>query len=130
MLAGVSPADVHNRDPRSIPLVAEGAEVYGDGVLAETTNIVFCQLPPFDVCEPKEVDTVAFNRRRTFARTSVLVSRLLGNLGISGSTPLLERFSTPVVKEPSSSQKDGRWVEGLYLTQPKEWDDPYRFFRW
>lgn len=24
----------------------------------------------------------------------------------------------------------GRWNEGLYLDQPQEWDDPYRFFRW
>ena len=37
-----------------------------------------------------------FNLRRTFARTSFAVSRLLGNLGVSGSTPLLDRFSVPV----------------------------------
>jgi hypothetical protein len=24
----------------------------------------------------------------------------------------------------------GRWLEGLYLTKPTEWDDPYRFFGW
>jgi hypothetical protein len=33
-----------------------------------------------------------FNRRHTFGRTSFAVSRRLGNLGVSGSTPLLERF--------------------------------------
>ncbi|MGA3179179.1 MAG: hypothetical protein ABSF38_02420 [Verrucomicrobiota bacterium] len=48
-LAGVSPADVHNRDPRKLPLVAGGATAYGDGVLATTDNVVFCQLPPFEV---------------------------------------------------------------------------------
>jgi hypothetical protein len=37
-----------------------------------------------------------FNLRRTFVRTSFAVSRLLGNLGVSGSTPLLERFGDPV----------------------------------
>ena len=24
----------------------------------------------------------------------------------------------------------GRWLAGLYLDEPEEWDDPYRFFRW
>ena len=33
-----------------------------------------------------------FNRRHTFGRTFFAVSRRLGNLGVSGSTPLLERF--------------------------------------
>jgi hypothetical protein len=49
LLAGVAPADVHNRDPRKLPLVTGGATVYGDGVLAATENVVFCQLPPFQV---------------------------------------------------------------------------------
>jgi hypothetical protein len=47
--AGVAPADVHNRDPRTLPLVSGGATAYGDGVLASTGNVVFCQLPPFQV---------------------------------------------------------------------------------
>ena len=37
-----------------------------------------------------------FNLRRTFGRTSFAVSRLLGNLGVASSTPLLERFGEPV----------------------------------
>jgi hypothetical protein len=37
-----------------------------------------------------------FNLRRTFGRTSFALSRLLANLGVSGSTPLLERFGEPV----------------------------------
>ena len=36
------------------------------------------------------------NLRRTFGRTASAASRLLGNLGVSGSTPLLERFGEPV----------------------------------
>ena len=49
LLAGVAPADIHNRDPRKMPLVAGGATAYGDGVLAANGNVVFCQLPPFQV---------------------------------------------------------------------------------
>jgi hypothetical protein len=32
--------------------------------------------------------------------------------------------------EPVQDPRVGRWLEGLYLTRPTEWDDPYRFFRW
>jgi len=51
LLVGVGPADVHNRDPRELPLVSGGASVVGNGVLAvrETSNLVFCQLPPHTV---------------------------------------------------------------------------------
>jgi hypothetical protein len=120
LLAGVAPADVHNRDPRLLPLLAGGAIVHGDGVMAEIDKVVFCQIVPwrFDSSPEK------FNQRRTFERTSFAVSRLLGNLGVSGSTPLLEHFSQP------AAGPTNRWLEGLYLTEPTEWDDPYRFFRW
>ena len=64
--------------------------------------------------------------RRTFRQTSVLLERLLTNMGVAGSTPLLERFSQPV--EVTKSEK--RWLSGFYIDQPEEWDDPYRFFRW
>jgi len=30
--------------------------------------------------------------------------------------------------QPAEPSK--RWLTGLYLEQPEEWDDPYRFFRW
>jgi len=93
LLAGVAPADMHNRDPRELPLLVGGATAYGDGVLAAAGNVVFCQLPPFQV---SKVIPEQFNLRRTFGRTSFAVSRLLGNLGVSGSTPLLERFGDPV----------------------------------
>jgi len=134
LLAGLAPADVHNRDPRTLPLVMGGATVYGDGVLATTGNVVFCQLPPWQFDPSPE----HFNQRRTFGRTSFAVSRLLGNLGISGTTPLLKRFSEPVasspgsslVKKPIADPTIGRWLDGLYVTRPTEWDDPYRFFGW
>ena len=41
LLAGVAPADIHNRDPRKLPLVTGGATVYGDGVLAATATSFF-----------------------------------------------------------------------------------------
>jgi serine/threonine protein kinase len=33
---------------------------------------------------------------------------------------------TPV----NDSKAEMRWLDGLYLDQPEEWDVPYRFFRW
>ncbi len=123
LLAGIGPADVHNRDPRELPLVASGVRVIGDGVLAvaDQANVVFCQLEPWQFTSPKQA-----NLRRTHRRTSFLLSRLLANMGVAGDTPLLERFQRPV----REAQSEKRWLIGLYLDQPEEWDDPYRFFRW
>ncbi|MBN1672990.1 MAG: hypothetical protein JXR37_18235 [Kiritimatiellae bacterium] len=121
-LAGIGPADIHNRDPRKVPLVTNGAEPVGNGVLAVGNggNAVFCQLAPWTF------DTGKQNQKRTFRRTSCTLARLLGNFGVDAQTPLLERFAGPV-KEPKAEQ---RWATGFYLDQPEEWDDPYRFFRW
>jgi hypothetical protein len=129
LLAGVAPADIHNRDPRTLPLVTGGATAYGDGVLAMTNNVVFCQLPPFEVNKVMASWYInhgqeQFNLRRTFGRASFAVSRLLGNLGVSGSAPLLQRFSDP------AGGSAERCLDGLYITRPTEWDDPYRFFGW
>jgi beta-galactosidase len=118
VFAGVSSADVHNRDPRMIPLISSGAEVIGNGVLARNANVVFCQLAPW------QFDGEQMNLRRTRRHVAVLVSRLLGNLGANSTTPILKRFSSPVGKEGR------RWRDGLYVDEPQEWDDPYRFFRW
>jgi hypothetical protein len=122
LLAGVGPADVHNRDPRTTPLVSGGANTVGDGVLAVASgaNVVFCQLAPWQFEYRNN-----FGLKRTFRRTSFLLTRLLGNLGASGETPLLTRLSTPV-----GSNETSRWLQGFYLDEPEEWDDPYRFFRW
>lgn len=40
-----------------------------------------------------------YNVRKTFRRSSFLITRLLSNMGVQGSTPLLTRFSTPVGEE-------------------------------
>ena len=122
-LTGIGPADVHNRDPRELPLLTGGIGIVGDGVLAATPNggVVFCQMAPWQF-EPRQ----QANLKRTHRRVSFLISRLLGNLGVSGSTPILTRFSSPV----GAAYLEKRWLDGLYLDQPEEWDDPYRFFRW
>jgi hypothetical protein len=122
LLAGVGPADLYSRDPRMIPLVTEGAKTIGDGVVAVSpgNNVVFCQLVPWQFEYRSN-----FGLKRTFRRTSFLLTRLLGNLGVSGETPLLTRISTPV-----KSDETGRWLRGFYLDEPEEWDYPYRFFRW
>jgi beta-galactosidase len=122
LMAGIGPADVHIRAPRQLPLVSAGAEIVGDGVLAKAEgggeHVVFCQL------EPWSFDTNQANQKRSFRRTSFLVSRLLANMGVAGSTPLLDRFHRP----GDASEK--RWLTGFYLDQPEAWDDPYRHFRW
>jgi beta-galactosidase/beta-glucuronidase len=122
-LAGIGPADVHNRDPRALPFVAGGATPLGNGVLAQAGNgrIVFCQLAPWQF-DPKG----PMNVKRTFRRAAFLLARLLGNMGVAGSTPVLGRFRSPV----DAARGEKRWLEGLYLDTPEEWDDPYRFFRW
>ena len=121
-LSSVGPADVHNRSPRAIPLVSDGADLVGDGVLAIALKgrIVFCQLVPWQFDYENN-----FGLKRTFRRASFLVTRLLANQGVHGKTPLLARFSTPPEDDEST-----RWLQGFYLDQPEAWDDPYRFFRW
>jgi hypothetical protein len=120
-LAGVGPADVHNRDPRAVPLVTGGADAVGRGVLAQvgTADVVFCQLVPWQF-DPNR----SMNRKRTFRRVSCLVTRLAANLGAAMTTPVLARFGQP------AKAGERRWLDGLYLDVPEEWDDPYRFFRW
>lgn len=126
-LAGVGPADVHSRGPREIPLVTGGATLAGDGVLAFApagpggSGVVFCQLAPWRFDYRR-----AHGLKHTYRRASFTVTRLLSNMGAGGATPLLGRFGTPVRAAPPEQ----RWLDGLYLDAPEEWDDPYRFFRW
>lgn len=124
-LRGIGPADVHNRDPRVLPLVAGGAAVRGDGILAtvDPLNLVFCQLLPWEFDAGTNPQA---NLKRTHRRASYVVTRLLANLGVPAPTRLLSRFSTPVTALPDEK----RWLDSFYLDQPEEWDDPYRFFRW
>jgi beta-galactosidase len=119
---GVSPAEVHNRDPRDFHLVSAGAMVVGDGVLAHAkgANVVFCQLAPWHFNHYG----AQMNIKRTFRRVSCMLARLLANMGVTGETPLLSQIVKPV------TGNEKRWLNGLYLDTPEEWDDPYRFFGW
>jgi beta-galactosidase len=120
---GIGPADLHNRDPRALPRITSGATTVGDGVLgtANDARLVFCQLLPWQFDPNKQS-----NLKRTFRRASFVVTRLLSNLGVASPAPVLARFNTPL--DPARPEK--RWLDGFYLDQPEEWDDPYRFFRW
>lgn len=124
LFAGIGPADVHNRAPVEIPLVKAGTEIVGNGVLAKAnnSNAVLCQLVPWQCDYSGE----QHNIKQTYRRSSYLMSRLLSNIGVESSTPVLDRFSKPLAV--GSTEK--RWLDGLYLDIPEEWDDPYRFFRW
>jgi hypothetical protein len=123
LLKGIGPADVHNRDPRELSLVSGGAVKIGNGILAKADNakIVFCQLVPWQFDYKKQM-----NLKRTFRHSSCLVTRLAANMGVAGSTPTLARVRSPV----QSAGAEQRWLTGVYLDVPEEWDDPYRFFRW
>ncbi len=120
--AGIGPADLHNRDPGLFPLISAGARITGDGALAQAEGgrVVFCQMTPWQFSEKQP------NLKRTYRRASFVLSRLLANLGVSDSPPVLDRFHDPV----GIGTPKGRWLAGLYIDQPEEWDDPYRHFRW
>jgi hypothetical protein len=64
------------------------------------------------------------NLRRTFGRTAFAASRLLGNLGVSGSTPLLERFDEPVgaAKGPSVVRNGGFSADANGNGLADEWE--------
>ena len=118
-MSGIGPGDVLIRDPREIPLVVGGAEEIGDGVLAQGTNVAFCQLLPWQF-DYKQF----YNLKTTFRHLSFALDRILGNMGVEFETPLLARFANP------PGPKDTRWLAGLYLDEPVEKDDPYRYFCW
>ena len=122
--AGIAPADIHNRAPRELSLVVSGGTVVGNGVMAKAdrAGIILCQLVPWQLDYSKE----QHNIKQTFRRSAFVLNRLLGNLGIASSTDFLSRFNSPVDK----GKEEKRWLTGLYLDVPEEWDDPYRFFRW
>jgi len=119
LVSGIGSGDVLIRDPREMPLVVGGADVIGDGVLAQSTNVAFCQLLPWQF-DYKQL----YNLKTTFRHLSFALDRILGNMGVEFETPLLAHFANP------PGPKDKRWLAGLYLDEPVEKDDPYRYFCW
>ncbi len=104
--------DLRPSSPRMVAACIAACQAHG-------TRVVLCQLVPWQFGDPARLGL-----RRTYRRTAFLVNRLLANLGAAGSTPILDWFRTPAGVE------EKRWLAGLYLDAPEEWDDPYRFFRW
>ncbi|NUQ63106.1 MAG: hypothetical protein HUU20_11570 [Pirellulales bacterium] len=124
LLRGVAPADVHNRDPRSLPLISAGAAVLGNGVLAQaqSANVVFFQFPPDDSFNEQ------LNLRRTHRRVSYALARLLANMGVASPTPLLSRFSTPVGQdEPKPGPSVVRNGDFSQAAQQEEMPDHWQF---
>jgi hypothetical protein len=91
--------------------------------MVKDTNLIFCQLVPWQFDYKKY-----YNLKRSFLRTSFMVTRILGNMGASSITPLVSRFSTPF--DSNNKNEANRWLHGFYLDIPEEMDDPYRYFRW
>jgi len=75
---------------------------------------------------PWQFDVGKWNTKRTFRRSSCLLTRLLANMGAASAPPVLDRFHSPV----DATKAEKRWLSGFYLDVPEEWDYPYRFFRW
>jgi hypothetical protein len=121
-VSGLGCGEFMIRDPREVPLVAGGADVMGNGVLAlaEEGNVVLCQLAPW------QFDYEAlYNTKAAFRHLSFAASRLLGNMGVALRTPLLDNLARP------AGPGEKRWLNGLYLDEPElDDDDPYRFLRW
>jgi hypothetical protein len=113
--AGISPADVFNRDPRPAALV-NGLPF----AASPDGRLTYAALAPWDF----DYSAGRMNAKRTFRNFARMTARLFGNLGAEMRTPILDRLAEPV------STTDRRWLDGLYMDTPEEWDDPYRFFRW
>lgn len=136
LLAGTSPADVHNAAPRKIPLLMGDAAI-GNGVLGQVkdTHVVFAQMPPYGLLateaarkEPESTEpgsvTKQHNLKRTYRRASFLTTRLLANMGVVAPTPILQRFSTPVAESqgPSVVRNGNFALDANGDDIPDEWD--------
>lgn len=115
---GVGPGETHIREPRALDLLV-GEAARAGGLLGVYGGAVLCQIAPWQFDHGAR-----FNLKMPYRRSSHLLARLLGAMGVRPSTPLLDRFASPV------AEGETRWLEGLYLDIPVEMDDPYRFFRW
>lgn len=74
---GIGPADVHNRDPRLLPLVSGGAAVLAGGVLARANgaNAVICQLAPYSfIASPRDVPGFTASDDAAEGKRSALVT--------------------------------------------------------
>ena len=123
LLAGIGPADVHNRDPRQMPLVIGGVASTGDGVLAKASSAQRRFLPD---------RSLGLRSYQTDEPQADVSPRLVPGRPPGGEHgdcwPDADLDAVPPTQEATGDER--RWLEGLYLDTPEEWDDPYRFFRW
>jgi len=121
LFAGINPAGVHSREPRALPLLVAGpdVDVLGDGILgkAKNANVIFYQMIPWTYDVPE-----MHNLKTSYRHSSVLLNRLLANMGVRGTTTLLSRFSAPATASGAAKE--------LYVDAAVEGDDPYRQFGW
>ncbi len=113
---GIGPSDVHNAVPCDLPLLS-GDEAIGNGVLGMNAdgNVIVCQLTPDRFVYGAEQRNV----KRTFRRTSFLVSRLLANMGAASDTPLLEQFSESLKGNTAPSLiRNGAFSSGNSRDEP------------
>ena len=91
------------RSPRELPLISGGATTLGDGVLAkaDSANVVFCQLVPWQFEYQK-----SYNWKPTFRRSSFALSRLLANMGVVGGHAALARLSQEPLPVPGGARND------------------------
>ena len=139
-LAGVGPADVHNRDPKEFSLVSGGATVVGDGVLATADEGQRRLLPTRALA--MRLQQGEAQRQADIPPQFVPGDSVVGQHGRRGRHAVLARFSSPVKESketPERSEKkaekkadnsEKRWLDGFYLDEPQDWDNPYRAFRW
>jgi hypothetical protein len=129
LLQGIGPADVYDRAPRKIPLISNGpqTDAIGDGVLADgpidsqIRNVIFFKLTPWQFDYEHN-----YGLKRTYRRIAFTLDRIIANMGINETSPLISNFHSPL----RQADHDQRWLNSYYLDQPQEWDDPYRHFRW
>ena len=81
--------------------------------------MVFCQVAPWQYNYNGENGAAwhiydrNHNLKWTFQRTSCLLARLLGNMGVGAATPLLERFGKGALQGDSLQDLvDGPWLVG------------------
>jgi hypothetical protein len=88
LLAGVGPADVHNRAPRELPLLTDGTKILGNGVLAqlEHANVVFCQFAPYNVSQA-QADSPSLTVTRSATETEDVVDGKQSALVTLGTVP-------------------------------------------
>lgn len=115
LLSGIGCAELNIREPRRLPLFADGPNIrpFGDGALATAKNVsaAFSQVAPWQFDYSRQ-----YNLKPTFKRGSFLASRLLCNAGLQAACPILERLKNP----PESFEKGATlqnlmkalWIEG------------------